>query len=327
MRSEALAAVLVIAGLVPMPVRSATISVEVGSSIQAAISAATGGDVITVAAGEFPEDIDFLGKAIAVIGSGPASVIRGTGLGSVVQFANGEGSDSVLDSFTITGGVADRGGGIYISGASPMIARNVITQNQARLQGSGLYITASNAQLYNNLITYNQTAGGDPHSVEIQDAAPQLINNTIVRGDSNGIILRGASPAIIMNNIIALNGSSGRGRGICDFSGGTAVMHYNLFFRNMLAAFLTDGTDYRRVRTVQSTAGLPRFTGNVDGSPRFQRPISRDPERTQVEDFIPRLRGRRGRAANAGNPEAQYNNLDGTRNHLGFTGGPFAAVP
>ena len=44
-----------------------------------------------------------------------------------------------------------------------------------------MYLERSQAALYNNLIAYNATdGGGDPHSVEIQDAAPVVANNTIV---------------------------------------------------------------------------------------------------------------------------------------------------
>jgi hypothetical protein len=307
---------------------AATIAVDPGMSIQAAIDAASDGDVIAVGTGEFNEEIDFTGKAIMVVGTGPDSVIHGTGNGPVVTFASGESPQSVLDSFTITGGVAERGGGIYIAGSSPTILRTLIVANRALSQGSGVYIRASEAQLYNNLVALNRSAGGDPHSIEIQDAAPRLINNTIVRGDSNGIILRGVSPAVIMNNIIAFNGSRSaagrRGRGICDFSGGTATIHYNVFSRNVIAAVLTDGADYRRVRDVQNATGSPRFEGNLDGLPGFRRTRPTQSGTVRVEDFALR---RNARAVDAGVLLPEFYDLDGTRNDVGFTGGPYAAVP
>jgi hypothetical protein len=116
------------------------------------------------------------------------------------------------------------------------VIRTVIFDNEARSQGSGIYLTRSSAYLRNNAVLYNHTGLGDPHSIEVVDAFPSIINNTILRNDSNGIILRGSSPALILNNLIALNGSRGRGRGICDFSGGVATIHYNLFWRNRRAA-------------------------------------------------------------------------------------------
>ena len=63
----------------------------------------------------YPEAIDFLGKAITVRSSGGAAVttIDGTGAFHVVQCVSGEGADTELDSFTVTGGNAN--------GATPTI--------------------------------------------------------------------------------------------------------------------------------------------------------------------------------------------------------------
>jgi hypothetical protein len=304
--------------------RAGTIPVPPGSSVQAAIDAAVPGDIVLLAAGSHVGDIDFIGKAITVAGAGPSSVLHGTGNGPVVSFASGEGPSSILADLTIVGGVADRGGGVYVAGASPTIVGNVIVANRARAQGSGVYLEASSAALRNNLIVGNGTAGGDPHSVEIQSAAPSIVNNTIVRGDSNGLILRGPSPAVVMNNIIAYNGAriagDRRGRGICDFSGGLATIHYNLFYRNRVAALLTNGTDFKRIRRAEREIGAPRLLGNVDGRPEFAR--RRAADEVSPADFTLAVGGHR--ATDAGNPEPAFDDLDGTRNDIGFTGGPLA---
>jgi nitrous oxidase accessory protein NosD len=195
-----------------------------GQSLAAAIDDAAPGDVLELSAGVYAGDLDFGGKAITVVGVGPATVLMGSGEGSVVRFSSGEGPASVLDSVAVTGGSADRGGGIHIADAAPTVRRTIVFGNRAALQGSGIYVARSSAILRNNLVAYNSTGGGDPHALEIVDAGPSVVNNTIVRNDSNGIILRGSSPADIRNNVIAVNGSRGRGRGICDFSGGLDIL-------------------------------------------------------------------------------------------------------
>lgn len=316
---------------------ASTIPVTAGQSIQAAIVAALPGDVITVAPGIYAEDIDFLGKAVTVVGAGLESVVEGTGTGPVVTFASGEDTDSILDSLTITGGLADLGGGIHVAHSSPRIVRNVIHGNAARFRGSGIYVSDSHAEIRNNVVLYNHgSAPGDPHSIEVVDGAPAIVNNTIVRSDSNGILLRGNSPALVMNNVIAENGSSGRGRGICDFStGGSALIAYNLFWRNRIAALLTDQTDFRRVAGAQQRIGPPRLVGNADGSPEFtgRQPLPNSPLHLRtplvqlVRDLVPRADARRRRALDAGNPNPPFADLDGTRNDLGFTGGPHAFIP
>jgi parallel beta-helix repeat protein len=323
MRHLAAVAALV---LVPLAAPAALVVVPPGGSLQAAIDTAVDGDVVQLEAGTYDGDLDYRGKAIRVVGVGPASVLRGTGTGPVVTFVSGEPADAVLESVRVTGGLADSGAAILIRNASPTIQRTVLAENRAVSRGSAVSIEASAARLFNNLVIYNTTAGGDPHSIDVTGASPTIVNNTIVRGDSNGIIIRGGSAPLVMNNIIASNGSvtatDRRGRGICDFSaGGAAVIHYNVFNRNRVGALLTDGRNFAAIRGAQRRIGAPRLVGNLDGRPGFVGRISRNPEDVTLADFA--LDGR-GRATNAGNPDPAYDDLDGTRNDAGFTGGPLA---
>jgi hypothetical protein len=315
---------------------AAVFRVPLGESIQAAIDQSGPGDVVLLEAGVYAADIDFSGKSVTVEGLGVATVLQGTGTGSVVRFSSGEGPDSVLDSVVVMGGSAERGGGIYVARASPTVIRTVIFGNAARQQGSGVYVTRSSAELRNNAVLYNHTGAGDPHAIEVVDSSPTIINNTILRNDSNGIILRGDSPALILNNLIALNGSRGRGRGICDFSGGVATIHYNLFWLNRIAALLTDGKDFRSILRAERVIGPPRLTGNVRGYPefsgrrRFPRFGTRRFGNLTLEELLlglpPRLDGRRQRAIDAGHPDPSHNDLDGSRNDIGMTGGPEAPL-
>ncbi|MHC5023715.1 MAG: right-handed parallel beta-helix repeat-containing protein [Planctomycetota bacterium] len=116
-------------------------------AIQSAIDAAFDGDEVVVAPGTYNEAIDFLGKAITVRSSGgaPVTTIDGSGSFHVVQCASGEGPDSVLDGFTITGGNANgpccgpdsKGGGMLNSGSSPTVENCTFIGNQA-VTGGGM---------------------------------------------------------------------------------------------------------------------------------------------------------------------------------------------
>lgn len=111
-------------------------------AIQAAINAANNGDIIVVAPGTYPESIDFLGKGITLRSSGgPAvTVIDGSASsGSVVRCVNGEGPDSVLQGFTITGGNAGVGGGMQNISSSPTVIDCIFTDNHAGDRGGGMY--------------------------------------------------------------------------------------------------------------------------------------------------------------------------------------------
>ncbi len=306
------------------PGHAASVPVSPGENLQAAIDAASAGDVLELGAGRYDGDIDFGGKAVTVRGVGTETVIRGTGDGPVVTFSSGEGTDSVLDSVTVTGGEAARGGGILIDGASPTVLRCAIVRNRAAAQGSGIHVTGGSlARIYNNLVFRSRRRGNaDPHGIEIVDASPTVVNNTVVKGDSNGLIIRGTSSPLIANNVFAINGSRVgrklRGRGICDFSGGAAVIRHNVFFKNRKSAILRSGTDSKKIARLENELADPNLVGNTDGNPRYHGTRGR---KVRYRDFTPR--GARSRARDAGDPAPEHEDLDGTRNDAGFTGGPY----
>ena len=102
------------------------------TTIQSAIDDANDGDELIADAGMYAENIDFLGKVIT-LRSGNVydyndpninrddTFIFGGNNGSVVTFQNSEEPNTILKGFTITGGLAEYGGGIECDGASPTI--------------------------------------------------------------------------------------------------------------------------------------------------------------------------------------------------------------
>lgn len=299
-----------------------TLIVSEGESIQSAIAAASDGDTIEVGPGTYVENINFMGKAISVVGSGDSTVIDGNGQGTVVTFNSGEGPNSILDSVRVTGGQATNGGGIYVLNSSPTIVRNRVIRNRAVSTGSGICVSGfeSRPLILNNVIARNSVSngGGDPHGIQILSSSPTVVNNTITLNDSNGIFITGNSNSTIMNNIIARNGTIRRGnpvkgRGICEF-GGTSTIRYNLFFQNAISAFLNSNRrDFVSIRRTQRAFRDVRVSNNRDGNPRFRR--------ARRDDFNIR---RRSRGRNRGNPEAGFNDGDSTRNDIGVSGGPSA---
>jgi hypothetical protein len=129
-------------------------------SIQQGIDAAYGDDdTVIVKEGTYSGPINFHGKAITVQSvSGPKRTIIQGG-GSIVSFISGEGLNSILDGFTITGGTGSycrasfiprqsilAGGGIAITNdSSPTIRHCIITGNIVSDQygggiGGGIFI-------------------------------------------------------------------------------------------------------------------------------------------------------------------------------------------
>jgi endonuclease/exonuclease/phosphatase family metal-dependent hydrolase len=116
------------------------------ATIQAAIVAASGGDTVLVSPGVYSEHIDFLGKAITVVSThGPTvTALDGGGTGTVVTFATGEGSSSVLEGFLVRDGDpgAASGGGVLCNGTAPVLRDCRFRLNQAQ-NGAGVYLVNS----------------------------------------------------------------------------------------------------------------------------------------------------------------------------------------
>jgi len=114
----------------------------------------TAGDTVFVAPGEYviTEPITFGGKAITVrseAGRDETTIRMGTptdtNRGSVIIFENGETTASVLDGFTITGGISSwvpsanayAGGGIYFNASSGSLIHCAVVKNRADNGGGG----------------------------------------------------------------------------------------------------------------------------------------------------------------------------------------------
>lgn len=197
--------------------------VSPGESIQAAIDAASAGDRVLVEAGTYPEAIDFLGKAISVIGvcGALSTTIDATGLGGpVVSFENGEGPDSVLVGFTITGGNATSnaiaGGGIHAwdggSATTPTVMDCIVRDNHASFANGGG--VAGNPTLVRCSIHGNSVVDGEGGGVF---GAPLMRHCVVaansVSGGSGGGIHVGLGDASIEDCVIVANGSYDTGRG------------------------------------------------------------------------------------------------------------------
>lgn len=192
------------------------------SSVQAAINAAQNGDVIRVAQGRYVENL-VINKNITLNGgySGPPNwdrdidayetILDGNGAGSVMRITLNY--SPIIDGFTITGGYANYGGGVYISGSSPTLRHNVIQTNNAGVYGGGVYVIGSIASPLldaNQIIENNSSNNGG--GIFINDySKPLFINNIVARNSSNsngtGIYIDYYSePRIINNTIVANNG-------------------------------------------------------------------------------------------------------------------------
>lgn len=201
-------------------------------TIQAGIDAAVDGDTVLAADGTYTgdgnRDISFNGKAITVRSeNGPETCIidcegivgdhhRG------FDFDDGEGPDSRLSGFTITGGMIDGGAGISCANASPTIDNCVITGNQTAWRGGGIYLFNTNALIADCIISDNLAFCDDPvpsddvygAGVFAADGSPVFVNCRIINNTSEQWLYTEAMglaggiyawPATLINCLIAGN--------------------------------------------------------------------------------------------------------------------------
>ena len=271
-------------------------------SIQTAIDIAVDGNEIFVEPGTYFESIDFLGKEITLRSTGgpEVTIIDGTGLGlvSVVTCNSGEGSGTLLDGFTITGGASVRGGGMFNNGSSPTVIDCIFTNNFADDFGGGMYNgNGSNPSVTNCTFIGNHTAnyGGGMANMS---SNPTVTNCTFIGNDGatgSGMANFYNSPTVANCTFTGNTALNGGGMANfhntpmvvnCTFSGNTATAlagaMYNINSIPTVANCILwgDSPDELGVSDAVVTysyvqGGWPG-TGNIDADPRFVDPDNGD---------------------------------------------------
>jgi len=123
-----------------------TTTAAVGTPLDELLDGAMGGDVVCVPPGTYTgAPLDFGGLDVTLLGTGgpEQTTLDGGGTGPVVSFRSGETAAARLEGFTVTGGHATDGGGVFIEASSPELVNLVITGNSADQNGGGAYVTES----------------------------------------------------------------------------------------------------------------------------------------------------------------------------------------
>jgi len=227
--------------------QAATITVGSGAgydfdTIQQGIDSAVDGDTVLAAPGEYiiNEPITFRGKAITVkseAGPDETTIRMGTpadtNRGSVIIFENGETTASILEGFTITGGVSSwvsyanayGGGGIYFDASSGSLINCAVVKNRAdNGGGGGVSASYGSSPILSNCIFTGNSATLAGGGVLCYINSSMTMTDCIISGNSSlslgGGVYGGSKSSITMTNCkIISNTVQDAGAGIvCDSS-------------------------------------------------------------------------------------------------------------
>ena len=290
-----------------------------GGVIQAAIDAASPGETVVVHAGTYTESIT-LRSGINVKGdnAGLVTLRPPTNPGVLITGC----SDTEFSGFTVTPAVGSSATtGIQVSGGSPLVKNNIVTgfgrygiyltsATTAIVCGNrvlnnsdggnafldyGIMCLSSKPLIANNLISGNEC--GCYIAWHASDGA-QFINNTVVNNLYEGFWCYQSNP-VVKNNILTGNMSGVS----ASFDNATPVLTYNDSWGNNWLNY-----------DAQSTGVINIGEGSISLDPLF---LTTAPGDYKLDPASP--------CRDTGDPAAVYNDLDGSRNDMGWTGGPCAS--
>jgi len=235
------------------------------ASLQQALSVATPGSQIWVAAGTYKptttsdRSISFqLKSGVAVFGgfAGTETSLSGRNVQTNVTILSGDidgdgtlannsyhvvvgntFATAVLDGFTITGGNADggqEGGGIYCSSGYPMLSNLVVTGNYSSDQGGGMYSILGGPTLRNVTFTANSSAnrGGGFFA---ERGSPIFIDCSFTHNSSlQGGAISSGDGTYPNTSSIRLTHTVFKNNSATNFGGGVDVQYGSAAFDNVL---------------------------------------------------------------------------------------------
>jgi hypothetical protein len=194
-----------------------------------------------------------------------------------------------------------------------------IFDNTSTSLGAAFEVIGSDNVLISQNIIANNYSTNSVGGIKCINSAIEITNNLIVNnsGSYSAIILQNGSDVEFTNNTIANNEANGVNAYTCFILSSDPVIK-NCIINDSNPIFFASGTiDV----TYTCISGGYEGTGNIDEDPLFAAPTAGDG--TGYDGLAADWSLQAGSLCiNAGDPDAMYNDTDGTRNDMGAYGGP-----
>lgn len=254
-------------------------------TVQAALLAASPGEVVLVSPGNYVGSLRFAGKDVRVRStSGPtATRVEGNGDSAVDIGPGGE-----LNGFTITGGHGTFGSGTQVHGDGTLIAHNIYDSNEpAGFSFATIWGNTASPVIDGNLFRNN---GCDEQHLSavvtfVNNSSPRIVNNVFVDNPCRGINMtlpQGTLPQVINNTLVG-------NRAAIHVDGrvptGLQVFRNNLIVGNQIGLEVVFGSGYPTwqnnlvYENGANYVGIPDQTGpngNRSADPLFANRLGRD---------------------------------------------------
>lgn len=204
------------------------------------------------------------------------------------------------------------------------IIENKIFNNSSLAVGAAIDVSSSDDVLISKNIIANNTSTNLVGGIGAIDSAIEISNNIVVNntGTYGAFCLKNGSDALIVNNTIANNESTNGTPYLFFLFNAIPTFINNIIIDNGTMFFAPFGDPDITYTCI--TGGFTG-TGNIDADPLFVEPSQGDGNSFDglnacwwLQDGSPCI--------DAGNPDAMYNDPDGSRNDMGAFGGPNALM-
>ncbi|MHB1357467.1 MAG: right-handed parallel beta-helix repeat-containing protein [Anaerolineae bacterium] len=224
------------------------------ASLQAAVDAATSGDVIKLASGTYTgvisragsSQVVYISKTLTIRGgfkitdweSLPApytapTVLDAQGLGGVLKVVGV--ANLTIDGLQMVHGSADQGAGLALLNSQAVISRCMIYANQAISVGGGLLISGTSQLTATDTSVYSNTAGSRGGGIAIISGTVAFTNTYLYANQAGaqggGLTLAGGTLRMVNAMIYSNTLTGGTGAGLF-IGNGTAIIIHPTLARN-----------------------------------------------------------------------------------------------